>query len=90
MSVLASARIEVWPLTQPLLLNLWRRNNRASNIAVTNVQERVIVMFRNSAIRSDNGGCVLKSPANNCPADSGCTIINAEVDAGTFIGIFLL
>ena len=65
-------------------------NDHAPNIAATKPYDRVIVIFRNSAIRSESGGCVLKSPENNCPADSGCTIINAEVEGGTFIGIFLL
>ena len=29
--------------------------------------QRVIVIFRNSAIRSESGGCVLNNPENNCP-----------------------
>jgi len=47
-------------------------------------------MFRNSAIRSESGGCVLNNPENNCPAVNGCTIISAEVDGEISIGIFLL
>src|SRR5271155_6285471 len=66
------------------------RNDHSPKNAATISYVRVIVIFRNSAIRSDSGGCVLNNPENNVPAESGCTIIKAEVEGGKFIGIFLL
>src|ERR1700749_3917082 len=36
-------------------------------------------MARSWAIRSASGGCLLKRLEKICPADSGCTIIRAEL-----------
>jgi hypothetical protein len=63
---------------------------QSPNPTATKPYDRVIVIFRNSAIRSESGGCVLNKPENNCPADNGCTMHNAEVDCGISMGIFLL
>ena len=54
------------------------------------VVQRLIVMLRNSAMRSARGGCVLNSPERNWPGANGATIQRAAVDRGIFDGILWL
>ena len=54
------------------------------------VTYRVIVILRSTAIRSERGGCVLKSPENTCPALRGATMNSDAVVGETFMGILAL
>ena len=48
---------------------------------------RVIVMLRNTAMRSESGGCVLNKLEKSSRAVSGCTMQSAEVDGEISMGI---